>query len=349
MGSDKLKSVTSKTVLTNDDRAEIVRRYQEGATQAELARAFRCRFYTIRDVLTDARVTRKTLTANTPIELRLHDALRAAGIGFTTQRRLVGRYVVDISIHQAPVVIEADGARHRAGSDARKRDDIRDAAHRAAGYRVFRFTGSQINSDAAACIRQVIDACHLVADERSVYAVRATFSGSDHPRWADRMETVTCEYCQQPFEARKDRNARFCSPRHYNLYCRETGVLKGKPWSEEHLANVAAANREHARPHTPEARAKISAARAGRASPNKGKRMSAEQKAKISAALSGRKESDETRARKRAAHLGRKRDPEVGAKISAALKGKPKSAEHRAKISAARRAANQTKIESDPA
>src|ERR1035437_10057898 len=102
--------MTRKTILSDEDKRSILRRYAGGATQVELSREFSCRFYTIKAILADAEVTRKNLTANTPIECRLHDALMAAGIGFTTQRRLVGRYVVDISVHQAPVVIEADGA-----------------------------------------------------------------------------------------------------------------------------------------------------------------------------------------------------------------------------------------------
>lgn len=338
--------MTRKTSLSDDDKREIVERYAAGATQVELAKRFRCRFYTIKDILRDAEVTRKSLTANTPIECRLHDALKATGIGFTTQKRLVGRYVVDISVHQAPVVIEADGARHRSGTQAQERDAARDAAHEAAGYRVFRFSGSEINTDAVKCIQQVVNACGLVPDKDPVYDIRTNFSGADHPRWANRFVQVTCEYCGESFEARADGSRRFCSGRHYNLYCHETGVLKGKPKSPEHRANIAEANRLRARPPSPEARAKMSAARAGKPSPMKGRTHSPEARAKIGASLTGRKESDETRARKSAARLGKTQDPETRAKISAALKGKPKSAEHRAKLSASMRS-NQTVIEPD--
>ena len=55
----------------------------------------------------------------------------------------------------------------------------------------------------------------------------------------------------------------------------------------------------------------------------KGKPLSAERRAKISAALKGKQCTPETRA-----------------KISAALKGKPLSAEHRAKLSAAKKGKN---------
>jgi very-short-patch-repair endonuclease len=93
---------------------------------------------------------------NTAIERRLHDALRAAGIGFSTQSLLLERYLVDIELRQARIVIEADGAQHML-RDKKLADAERDAALTAAGYRVFRFTGSEINTDAARCIRRVID------------------------------------------------------------------------------------------------------------------------------------------------------------------------------------------------
>lgn len=338
--------MTWKTSLDEADKYDLVETYLEGAGVVELARKFRIRTAAVNAILQEGCVPRrKTLTAATPIERRLHDALVANGVGFTTQRRLVARYVVDIAINQAPVVIEADGARHQ-GAVALGRDAKRDAAHEAAGYRVYRFSGSEINADAMVCIQRVIRECGLVPDEKPVYDVRTRFSGPDHPRWADRFVAVTCEYCGETFETRSDRKARFCSPRHYNLHCRETGILKGKKRTPEQRARIAAANRARARPLSDETRAKISSARQGIPSPAKGKPMTAEQKAKISATLTGHKDSDETRAKKAAARTGRSQSPQTRARIAAALAGKPKSAEHRAQLSAAMRA-NQTKIESD--
>ena len=327
--------MTSKTVLTDAEKATVAERYTAGAGIVELARAFHVRTAQINAIVKAPGVpVRKSLTANTPIECRLHDALMAAGIGFTTQKRLVGRYVVDISVHQAPVVIEADGARHRAGTQALERDAIRDAAHEAAGYRVFRFTGSEINTDAVRCIQQVIDACGLVPDEEPVYDIRTKFSGPDHPRYVGLYEPV-CEYCGEFFVSRRQ-NRKYCSHEHAIL-----GAHTGKPKSAEHRAKIGDAGRGRA--HTPEARAKISAARKGK--PGTPRPKTAEQRAKISASLTGRKQSDETRAKKRVAKLGKPRSPETRAKIAAALKGKSKSAEHRANISASLR--NQIMRESD--
>lgn len=235
--------MTWHTTLDETDKYEICELYTEGSGIVELARQFRSRTAVINSVLAENGVTRKTKTASTPIECRLHDALRATGIGFSTQKRLADRYVVDIVLHQAPVIIEADGALHRWKPEARERDALRDVVHELAGYRVFRFTGSEINADAVACVQKVIGACGLVPDEDPVYDVRTKFSGPDHPRWADRFVEVNCEYCGQPFTGRADRNPRFCSPRHYNLHCHQTGALKGKKRSPEARASMAAAAR----------------------------------------------------------------------------------------------------------
>lgn len=77
--------------------------------------------------------------------------------------------------------------------------------------------------------------------------------------------------------------------------------------------------------HSPEARAKISAAMS---------RMSSETKAKMSRARMGHTVSVATRAKISAAQTGKVISAETKAKLSAANKGKVLTAEHRAKMSA---------------
>jgi very-short-patch-repair endonuclease len=325
--------------LTDSDKRELVERYVNGAGIVELARAYRCETRRVNQVIKESGTPfRKMLTANTPIERRLHDALMKAGIGFTTQRRLVARYIVDICITQAPVVIEADGARHRADPKAPARDAVRDAAHEAAGYRVFRFTGSEINADSVACIQKVVDACGLVPDENPVYDIRTNFKGPDNPAWRGgdaRVLELTCEWCGAEFAARWRR--KFCTPEHRNLNAAKLGKQgKGRPKSAEFRAKIGAANRR--RTQTPETRAKIAAARAGKPTTPKGQPKSAEHRAKISATLMGHRQSDATRAKKSASHLGKTMPEATRAKISAALRGKPKPGR-----------SNQIVIESEPA
>ncbi len=160
---------------------------------------------------------------NTPIERRLHDALRVAGIGFTTQSLLLGKYLVDRELHQARIIIEADGAQHTL-REQRLADAVRDAALSAAGYWVFRFTGSEINTDASKCVQRVIDACGLTADENPVFGIRTSFSGPSHPRWKGGPAEFKCDQCGKPFtKARQHRTGsqKFCSQQRYGLWLHE--------------------------------------------------------------------------------------------------------------------------------
>jgi very-short-patch-repair endonuclease len=173
---------------------------------------------------------------NSAIEQRMHDALMKAGIGFTTQSLLLERHLVDIEIRQAPIVIEADGSQHGL-REQKAKDAKRDEALTAAGYRVFRFTGRQINTDAVACVQRVIDTCGLVPDKAPVYEIRTNFTGPLHPRWKGGKREFTCEHCGTMFLAQ---------PTHRkgpHIYCgrRCAGLAKrGRPLSAEHRASIVA-------------------------------------------------------------------------------------------------------------
>ena len=58
MGSGKINSVTSKTVLTDEQKREIVERFADGATWVQLAREYRTRFYKIKAITEAAAVLR---------------------------------------------------------------------------------------------------------------------------------------------------------------------------------------------------------------------------------------------------------------------------------------------------
>lgn len=181
---------------------------------------------------------------NTAIEQRMHDALMKAGIGFTAQSLLLGRYLVDIELHQAAVVIEADGQQHTLPVQKAK-DAVRDADLIAAGYRVFRFTGSEINTDAIGCVQRVIDTCGLVPDQEPAYNIRTRFSGELHPLWKGGKQEYVCESCGVTFLAQpKHRTGKhfYCSTKCYGKG--KTGVKLG-PLSAEHRAKIGAANRRH--------------------------------------------------------------------------------------------------------
>lgn len=134
-------------------------------------------------------------SANSPLEKLLQAALMKTGLSFSTQRVLLGRYCVDILIDQAPVIIEADGATHHL---RKKQDAERDAALTAAGYRVFRFTGTQINRDAMDCVAQVMQAAGLVPDAEPVADIRTGMMGPENPNWTGGPQAVTCTQCGEP-------------------------------------------------------------------------------------------------------------------------------------------------------
>lgn len=136
--------------------------------------------------------------ANSPLENLLHRALRKAGISFSTQRKMLGRYVVDILITQKPVIVEADGNTHLRKREA---DAERDAVLRAAGYEVFRFTGKPIVNDPDGCIRRVIESTGLTSDEEPVFDVRNGMCGEDNPAWKGGKPEWTCAACGKKFKA----------------------------------------------------------------------------------------------------------------------------------------------------
>lgn len=221
--------------FTSVERSDIAERYEAGESMNALRIAYRCAQPAIRAALVEAGVTIRTHgqafalatrtsgTVNTPIERRMQDALMAIGVGFTTQSLLLDRYLVDIEIRQAPVLIEADGAVHRLAA-IRAKDAMRDAALAAAGYRVFRFTGSEINQDATRCVQQVVDACSLIPDAEPVYEVRTRFAGPLHPNWKGGLVEFTCAECSASFEKswQHRQGARaFCNARCYGDWLRK--------------------------------------------------------------------------------------------------------------------------------
>lgn len=89
--------------------------------------------------------------------------------------------------------------------------------------------------------------------------------------------------------------------------------------------------------HTPETRAKMSAAQRGRT-------FSSEHRAKISAGLRGRKLSPESIAKMAAANRGRPRSPEAIAKTAAANSGRTRSPESIAKMVAAAQRGSKNRL-----
>jgi very-short-patch-repair endonuclease len=92
----------------------------------------------------------------TSLERLIRQALDQAGYTYTDQGR-IGRYRPDFIVtlpDGTRVVIECDGPHHQQSTQQRK-DRRKDAAYKAAGYRVFRFTQQEIKHSPVACIQRI--------------------------------------------------------------------------------------------------------------------------------------------------------------------------------------------------
>lgn len=159
-------------------------------------------------------------SAGSPLEKLLHAALRRAGLSFTTQQRKLDKYIVDIELLQAPIIIEADGLRHRL-ERAQVGDANRDAGLTEAGYRIFRFSGTQINADPDACIQEVIAAAGLVPDKDPIADIRRGGAGKNNPNWKGAQVEHTCSHCDKTFiqfGVNRSGEKKFCNQKCYGAW-----------------------------------------------------------------------------------------------------------------------------------
>jgi len=93
---------------------------------------------------------------NTSIELIMQNQLNDHKIKFTTQIPLLGITVVDIFIEPS-ICIYADGNYWHNYPDGTKTDKIKTKHLENAGYKVFRFWGSEIRNDPDQCISKILE------------------------------------------------------------------------------------------------------------------------------------------------------------------------------------------------
>lgn len=99
-----------------------------------------------------------------PIEARLYDALFEAEIFEVRLQFPVGPYRADLAIPYAKIAIEADGADYH---QDKSRDKKRDSYFKSQGWRVLRFTGSQIYRDPEGCaetVKQVLESKIILSE-----------------------------------------------------------------------------------------------------------------------------------------------------------------------------------------
>lgn len=91
---------------------------------------------------------------DTILETLLARAFRGIGLRYEPQAKILRRYAADF-FFPPDLVVEADGDYWHQRADVAARDRRRDVAMRAAGYRVVRFWGNEIQTDAPGCAAKV--------------------------------------------------------------------------------------------------------------------------------------------------------------------------------------------------
>jgi very-short-patch-repair endonuclease len=93
-------------------------------------------------------------TGMTAAEQKLWTVLRANGLGVKFQRQVVlAPYIADFAARSARLVVELDGDTH---ADAHAYDAARTAALEARGYRVIRFTNSEVMTNIEGVARAIL-------------------------------------------------------------------------------------------------------------------------------------------------------------------------------------------------
>lgn len=124
------------------------------------------------------------LFCSSPIEDRLYAEMKEANLQperqFLVREEGVG-YMLDLALFCAggQLNVECDGERYHAGKVRAEEDRARDNALTAAGWRVLRFSGREINQDPAKCLRTV---------RRTVRRLGGTSSPADPGRKRRRTE-----------------------------------------------------------------------------------------------------------------------------------------------------------------
>ena len=89
-----------------------------------------------------------------PIERMLYYAMLDYGLLPTLQYE-IGKYRVDFAFLEEKLIVEADGKAYHSSKRAKYRDARRERCLKVRGWKIMRFTGSQIWNDAKGCAKLV--------------------------------------------------------------------------------------------------------------------------------------------------------------------------------------------------
>lgn len=91
-----------------------------------------------------------------PIEKEFFDLAKPLMHGLEAQI-VIGKYRVDFLLRSKNLVIELDGHEYHKSREHRTNDAIKERYLESQGYRVIRFTGTEIYRDCRKCVQEVID------------------------------------------------------------------------------------------------------------------------------------------------------------------------------------------------
>lgn len=94
------------------------------------------------------------MKTESPIERRLFDALVFRGYSPQTQVRC-GKYRIDLALPSYNLALECDGKAYHSAPSQKARDRRRDAYLTEHGWKVLRFSGSQINGNLKGVLKRI--------------------------------------------------------------------------------------------------------------------------------------------------------------------------------------------------
>jgi very-short-patch-repair endonuclease len=90
------------------------------------------------------------------MEAKFYAAAASAGLVLEPQRR-IGQYVMDFAVRGREVGIEIDGHDSHKTKEQRTHDAQRQRYLEKLGWKVVRFTGTEVFSDAAKCVQELLE------------------------------------------------------------------------------------------------------------------------------------------------------------------------------------------------
>jgi len=78
------------------------------------------------------------------------------GIDFATQYPIRGSFILDFAFPGEKIAIECDGEAWHSSPEARKKDGFKNFILGKEGWKVLRFSGSEIEEDTAKCVNKIL-------------------------------------------------------------------------------------------------------------------------------------------------------------------------------------------------